>query len=168
MTRLEGMGTPRAKEKLDVEAIIAESLRPLWHQAEERKVRLTVDVEPGLAPLAVDSLRFPWVITNLAGNAIRYTDPGGEVSIKVRANGGRYYFECRDTGRGIDPRNIDRIFDRFTQFSERGNSGAIGLGLAIVKEIIELHGGGIRAESTLGQGTVFTFWVPSELETDNV
>ncbi|MEW5735887.1 MAG: HAMP domain-containing sensor histidine kinase [Thermodesulfobacteriota bacterium] len=164
MTRLEGMGRPRAKESLDVEALVQESLRPLRHQAAERRVDLVVEVEAGLRPLAVDSLRFPWVLANLAGNAIRYTDAGGKVLIRVHEQDGRYYFQCRDTGRGIEPKYLDKIFDRFTQFYEREKSGTIGLGLAIVKEIIEQHGGDIRVESEVGKGTSFTFWVPVRQE----
>jgi len=65
-----------------------------------------------------------------------------------------------DTGSGINPRYLPHIFDRFTQFSERGKAGTIGLGLAIVKDIVEQHGGDITVDSTLGEGTRFTFWIP--------
>jgi signal transduction histidine kinase len=159
ITRLEGSLEPRAKELLNIETVIQECLRPLAHQAEEKNIDIEVDVKPGLADIAIDSLRFPWVITNLVGNAIRYTDSGGRVAIRVWGREGRCYFQCIDTGTGIEEKYLPRIFDRYTQFSEREKSGTIGLGLAIVREIIEQHGGDIRVESTVGSGTTFTFWI---------
>jgi signal transduction histidine kinase len=160
VSRLEGGIELRKKELLDVETVLRECLRPLERQAAERGVRLETEVEPGLPPAPIDSLRFPWVVTNLAGNALRYTDRGGRVTIRARRQGPRLVFQCADTGAGIDPKYLPMIFERYTQFSEREKSGAIGLGLAIVQEIIEQHGGGIEVESELGRGTVFTFWIP--------
>ena len=164
--RLEGMVKPRAKELIDIEALIAESLKLLLQQAKEKNILLNIDIEAGLLPLAVDSLRFPWVITNLVGNAVRYTGKGGEITLRVRKPEDRYYFTCKDTGIGIEEKYLSKIFDRFTQFSEREKSGTIGLGLAIVMEIIEQHGGDIRVESKVNQGTTFTFWIPASQEGD--
>ena len=160
IAKLEGRLRPRTKELLDMEKVIHECLRPLKNQAEERKISLKIDIEPELPFIAVDSLRFPWVITNLVGNAIRYTDQGGRVTLKVDKHGSRLYFRCIDTGTGIEEKYLPKIFDRFTQFSEREKSGSIGLGLAIVREIIEQHGGDITVESEVNKGTTFTFWVP--------
>lgn len=158
---------PRPKELLDINNVVNECLKPLTNQAKERKIRLQIDIEDTLPPLAIDSFRFPWVITNLVGNAIRYTNQGGIVTLKVNRQGGRFYFQCIDTGTGIEAKFLPKIFDRFTQFSEREKSGAIGLGLAIVKEIIEQHGGDITVESNVGKGTTFTFWIPSDSEAPN-
>jgi signal transduction histidine kinase len=152
---------PRPKELLDINTVVNECLKPLTNQAKERKIHLQIDIEDDLPSLGIDSFRFPWVITNLVGNAIRYTDQGGIVTLKVNRQGGRFYFRCIDTGTGIEAKFLPKIFDRFTQFSEREKSGAIGLGLAIVKEIIEQHGGDITVESKLGRGTTFTFWIPA-------
>ena len=95
---------------------------------------------------------------------MRYTDRGGRIALKVFKKGSRFYFECKDTGSGIDPQYLPHIFDRFTQFSERGKSGTIGLGLAIVKDIIEQHGGDIQVQSSPSRGTTFTFWIPDIIE----
>ena len=123
-----------------------------------------MDIPGDLPRMTIDSFRFPWVITNLVGNAMRYTGPGGKISLKVYEQGTRYYFQCSDTGDGIDPKVLPHIFDRFTQFSDRGKSGTIGLGLAIVKDVIEQHGGDIKVQSELGKGTSFIFWIPAEKE----
>ena len=162
ISRLEAMARPRPKETLDVGIVIGECLAPLLKQAEQKGVALQVEVPQGLPKLTIDSFRFPWVITNLVGNALRYTERGGRIRFDVNKSGSRFYFKCSDTGSGIAPHYLPYIFDRFTQFSERGKSGTIGLGLAIVKDIIEQHGGDIRVESRPGKGTTFIFWIPAE------
>jgi signal transduction histidine kinase len=162
ISRLEAMARPRPKETLDIDVVIRECLAPLLKQAEQKGVKLQMEVPEGLPRLTIDSFRFPWVITNLVGNALRYTERDDCIQVNVSQSGSRFYFNCSDTGSGIAPEYLPHIFDRFTQFSERGKSGTIGLGLAIVKDIIEQHGGDIRVESSLGKGTTFTFWIPVE------
>lgn len=165
ISRLEGMIKPLVRERVDIAALVRESLKPLRQHAEEKGVRLHIDISPHLPPtLFLDSMRFPWVITNLVSNGLRHTKSGGRIDLKIERRDGSVYFSCRDNGCGIDPLHLPRIFDRFTQFSEREKLGTIGLGLAIVKEVIEQHGGNIIAESCPGQGTVFTFWIPESLE----
>lgn len=163
-SRLEAMSQPRPKETLDIASLIDECLAPLMKQAEARGITIDVDISPDLPKVTIDSFRFPWVITNLVGNALRYTDRGSHIGLNVYKEGRRFYFQCLDTGSGIDPQFLPHIFDRFTQFSERGKGGTIGLGLAIVKDIIEQHGGDIAVESTVGRGTCFTFWIPAAKE----
>ncbi len=164
ISRLETMSRPRPKETLDIAVVIQESLAPLIKQAENKGISIDIDMPEHLPRVTIDSFRFPWVVTNLVGNALRYTDRGGRIELKIYKQGMRFYFQCSDTGSGIDPLYLPRIFDRFTQFSERGKSGTIGLGLAIVKDIIEQHGGDIQVQSRLGQGTTFTFWIPASME----
>ncbi|MFW6332767.1 MAG: HAMP domain-containing sensor histidine kinase [Thermodesulfobacteriota bacterium] len=166
ISRMDAMVEPRPKERLHMEAVVFECLKPLIRQAEEKSIHLEIDLEPGLPPVTIDSLRFPWVFTNLVGNALRYSDRGGAVTVRVARKGQRIYVQCIDRGTGIDSKYLPKIFDRYTQFSEREKSGAIGLGLAIVKEIIEAHGGDIRVESSVGAGTTFTFWIPLEEAVD--
>ncbi len=83
-----------------------------------------------------------------------------ESCLGVEKRGERLYFQCIDNGTGIQEEYLPKIFDRFTQFSEREKKGHVGLGLAIVKEIIEEQGGDITVESTVEKGTTFTFWIP--------
>lgn len=167
ISRLETMARPRPRETLNVAHVIRECLLPLSKQAESRGIDIKIDIPEGLPPVTIDSFRFPWVITNLVGNALRYTERGGRITLKAHQHGNRFYFQCMDTGSGIDPQYLPHIFDRFTQFSERGKSGTIGLGLAIVKDIIEQHGGDIQVQSQIGEGTTFTFWIPASVEEKN-
>ncbi len=144
---LETLSRPRPKETLDAKVVLRECLAPLVKQAESKGVAIEMDLAANLPLVTIDSFRFPWVITNLVGNALRYTSSGGRITLRVFKQGARFYFQCADTGSGIDPKYLPHIFDRFTQFSNRGKSGTIGLGLAIVKDIIEQHGGDIQANS---------------------
>jgi len=164
LSRLEALALPRPKETLDIAMVMKECLPPLYKEAENKGIALELDIPGDLPRMTIDSFRFPWVITNLVGNALRYTGAGGKISLKVYEQGSRYYFQCSDTGDGIDPKVLPHIFDRFTQFSDRGKSGTIGLGLAIVKDVIEQHGGDIKVQSELGKGTSFIFWIPAEKE----
>jgi signal transduction histidine kinase len=167
LSRLDAMLKPWPKEIMEVEQVIDKCLAPLRHQAEEKGIQLRTEFASGLPAIAIDSFRFPWVITNLVGNAIRYSDRGGHVALRVEKRGGRFYFQCADTGIGIEEKYLPGIFDRFTQFSEREKMGTIGLGLAIVKEVIEQHGGDISVESKVGKGTTFSFWIPIQTEDVN-
>lgn len=164
ISRLETLSRPRPKETLDTGMVVRECLAPLIKQSEYRGVFIEIDIPEDMPKVTIDSFRFPWVITNLVGNALRYTDRGGRIVLKVFGQGSRFYFQCIDTGSGIDPKFLPHIFDRFAQFSERGKSGTIGLGLAIVKDIIEQHGGDIQVQSQPGEGTTFTFWIPASRE----
>ncbi|MCF8142362.1 MAG: HAMP domain-containing histidine kinase [Deltaproteobacteria bacterium] len=161
ISRLETLSRPRPKETLDIGLVVRECLAPLMKQAESRGISIEIDMPDNLPKMTIDSFRFPWVLTNLVGNALRYTDRGGRIILKVFIEGSRFYFQCNDTGSGIDPEFLPHIFDRFAQFSERGKSGTIGLGLAIVKDIIEQHGGDVQVQSKVGEGTTFTFWIPA-------
>ncbi len=160
IAKLESMVRPLKKEVLAIDRVVTETLQPLMHQAEEKGVQIKIHIENTISRVAIDSLRFPWVLTNLVGNAIRYTDKGGLVEIRIKKEGHRCHFQCMDTGSGIDPEFLPKIFDRYSQFSEREKSGTIGLGLAIVKEIIEQHGGDITVKSRVCKGTEFEFWIP--------
>lgn len=164
VSRLETMSQPRPKETLDIKMVITESVTPLIKQAERKGISIHLDLPENLPDVTIDSFRFPWVITNLIGNALRYTSKGGVILFKAYRQGQRCCFQCSDTGEGIKPEYLPHIFDRFTQFSERGKSGTVGLGLAIVKDIIDQHGGDIKVKSRVGEGTSFTFWIPGSIK----
>lgn len=102
------------------------------------------------------------VLVNLIANAIKFSDAGGSVEIAVQSCGPEVKFSVVDTGRGIAPEHVGRIFDRFeqTQISDARVKGGSGLGLAICKAIIEQHGGAIGVETEVGKGSTFFFFLP--------
>jgi len=110
--------------------------------------------------LAADRSRIAQVFSNLVGNAIKFTKPGGTLRIEGRREGDSAHFDVVDTGAGIPADHLPHLFDRFWQANKATRSGA-GLGLFIVKGIIEAHRGTLVVESVLGQGTRFSFTLPA-------
>ena len=109
-----------------------------------------------------DEQRIAQVFTNLLGNALKFTDPQGSIEINLARENGEVLCQVRDSGCGIPPDELDRVFDRFYQVEKvvTRKSGGTGLGLAIVKNIVEAHGGRIWIESEIGKGTRVSFTLP--------
>ncbi len=125
------------------------------------KAMVPADLPAGLG----DERRLTQVLLNLAGNAIKFTDTGG-VSIEARASDGVFVVSVSDTGPGISPADQQSIFEEFQQVdsSSTRTKGGTGLGLSISRRIVELHGGRLWVESTLGAGSTFSFTVPLRVE----
>jgi len=129
--------------------------------AAEKKLALRVAVPSDLPPGRGDERRLTQVLLNLVGNAIKFTD-AGEVGVEVAAQDGAFRVSVSDTGPGIAPADQERIFEEFQQAdsSSTRKKGGTGLGLSIARRIIELHGGRIGVESSLGKGSTFWFTLP--------
>jgi signal transduction histidine kinase len=110
--------------------------------------------------------RIARLVSNLIDNAIKYTPAGGDVQISITATSRYYLLKVQDTGIGINPMELERIFDRFYRIDkDRGRrTGGIGLGLTLVRSIAQLYGAQVRAESQVGQGTAFTVAFPKKLQ----
>ncbi len=144
------------KTTVDTQKLISSSLNIMKKQAEEESIIIDMDLEEDLPPVRADSNKITWVLTDLLGNAIRYTDKGGKIIISAHSSEEWVYISVEDTGKGIPDEEQDRIFEKYVQLDGEENSGS-GLGLAICKEIIEAHGGRIWVDSEIGQGSTFTF-----------
>jgi two-component system, OmpR family, sensor kinase len=127
--------------------------------AREHGLTLDVDATPGLPFVSGDIGLLERVMQNLIDNAIRHTPRGGSVKIRITAAGALQRIELIDTGRGIPPEAIERLFDRFYTLdkSRTAGTGGTGLGLAIAKRIVELHDAKLAVDSTVGIGTRFWF-----------
>jgi NtrC-family two-component system sensor histidine kinase KinB len=145
---------PVPARELPLEAM--EQLRPAF---QSKGVVLKLDWKAGEARVQADAARLRHVFTNLLDNALRYTQPGGTVTVAGGVHAGSLRFSVADTGEGAAPEHLARLFDKFYRAPGQPGTGA-GLGLAIAKEIVEAHGGSIEASSRPGQGTVFTFQIP--------
>ena len=133
-------------------------------RARKRGVALETRAAADLPAVLVDEERMQQVLANLIGNALKFTDQGGSVSLVAeRAADGRVAFTVRDTGRGIEPERLERVFDRLYQAHERDDTtvGGLGLGLHICRELCRLQGGEITVESELGSGSAFTVVLPA-------
>jgi two-component system, OmpR family, sensor histidine kinase BaeS len=124
-------------------------------------IALSVQVE-GDPEIDADPVRLRQVVGNLVANAVRHTNPGGSVTVTGRLDGDWVVIEVVDTGAGISADDLPRVFDRFwrAEKSRSRQSGGSGLGLAIVRQLVEAHGGTVRATSELGRGSTFTLRLP--------
>jgi NtrC-family two-component system sensor histidine kinase KinB len=129
-------------------------------QAETRNLELTLAVPADLPEVLADPTKIEWVLVNLLGNAIRYTQPGGHIGLKGERVGGQVHFSVSDDGEGVPYKLQSRIFDKFVQVKRAGSPEGSGLGLAICKEIVRAHRGTIWVDSTPGHGSTFTFTLP--------
>jgi PAS domain S-box-containing protein len=147
----------------DLRTLLTETAYSLRPGAAEKGVRLECVLPEGPLPVNLDPLRFPRAVLNLVGNAIKYTPHGGTVWIKATQEGDEVLLRVEDTGIGIAPEVLPRIFDLFTQERQAKDMvpGGLGIGLAIVKELVELHGGTVQARSAgEGKGAEFTVRLP--------
>jgi PAS domain S-box-containing protein len=144
----------------DVGALLDETYQTWLPQLEDRSLRLAIDVPRGARALPAarcDRERVLQVLANLLGNAIKFTDPGGEIRISAHAAGAMMELAVADTGHGIDADDRARVFERYWKGARGGGSG---LGLFIAKGIVEAHGGKMWVESTIGVGSTFRFTLP--------
>ncbi|MBI5472544.1 MAG: HAMP domain-containing protein [Ignavibacteriae bacterium] len=165
LSKLESGKQHFKNEELDVRALVDSTLKPLQIQFQEKSVVLRSSVSGTLPHLVADEQQLSWVITNLITNALKYTHAGGSVEVRVKQQQNNMLFEVEDTGQGIAPENLQRIFDKFVQVKGAfvATPGSVGLGLAIAKEIVEAYGGKIWVESVLGKGSTFSFLLPLQL-----
>ncbi len=149
-------------EPLDLDLIVGEAYREARILAKDRDVKITVlDFEP--VRINGDADRLKQLLSNLVSNAIKFTLDGGQIILSLRKTENDAVLQVQDTGIGIEPEHLQRIFDRFYQADASrfrlGGEGA-GLGLSIAQWIAEAHGGKIRVDSVLGAGTTFTVTIP--------
>ncbi|HWW83505.1 MAG TPA: HAMP domain-containing sensor histidine kinase [Vicinamibacterales bacterium] len=147
------------REDVALSEVVARALDLYGEVAEAKGVTLVADIKHAVV-VKGDRTRLEQVAANLVDNAVKYTPSGGHVDVEVRAENGKAVLVVRDTGAGISPEELPRIWERLfrgdTSRAERG----LGLGLSLVKAIVEAHSGTVQATSTLGQGSVFTVTLP--------
>ncbi len=162
ISRLESVKLEMERTSVQLLHVLEQSASKLRGMARAKDITLQTALPVSLAPVSGDSGWLEQVVTNLVGNAIKFTPEGGRVTIGARGSKDEVLVEVSDTGVGIPHAALDRIFDKFYQVpnvSDEGYQGT-GLGLHIAKQIVELHDGRIWAESTLGQGSTFRFTLP--------
>jgi signal transduction histidine kinase/CheY-like chemotaxis protein len=148
---------------VDLVAVIQGAFDEVRLSAEAKGVSLTFTCHAIPGPVGGDTLRLQQVVANLLSNAVKFTPSGGSVDVRLTSTGSEAEIQVADTGEGIAPDFLPRLFERFTQAdtSTTRRQGGIGLGLSIVKALVELHGGTVHAESPgAGRGATFTVRMP--------
>jgi len=140
--------------------LIFEALEAFSSSCKDRCVNIRAELEEDLPEVRADAAQIGQVFANLLSNALKHTAAGGSVTVRARADDERVTFSVIDTGTGIPEQYLGRIFEPFFRVPDQSPESGAGLGLAIVKEIVEAHGGALKVESRVGEGSVFSFTLP--------
>jgi CheY-like chemotaxis protein/anti-sigma regulatory factor (Ser/Thr protein kinase) len=150
-----------SRHAVDLGALVRRSVQGLRESGRLRRHVVREQVDP--VWVVGDEMRLDQVVTNLLGNAAKFTPAGGEIDVSVREDGGVALLRVQDTGVGMSGEDLPRIFEAFVQ-SEQSldrSRGGLGLGLTLVRRLVELHGGTVEASSEgVGRGAVFTVRLP--------
>jgi len=158
LANAEAGSLPLRKEPTDLAILLHDSAAAFAAEAQTKQVALRVDERTDLPLLEIDPLRVREVLINLLANAMRHTGSGGAVTMTAEARDARVVVSVTDTGSGIAPEELPKIFDRFYKGATSHGSG---LGLTIARNLVVAHGGEIRAASEVGRGTTITFTLPA-------
>ena len=169
MSRIEAGRLELTYETFDLRRAATELMATAAPLAEQKGLRLRLDIDGQVGTLTADRTRIRQILWNIVGNAIKFTDHG-EIAVSIHPQNGDLLFCVADTGIGIAPEHLPRIFDHFSQIDagRRESISGTGLGLSISKSLVELHGGQIGVDSEPGRGSTFRFTIPiREEETTN-
>jgi signal transduction histidine kinase len=157
ISRMESGRVPMEFRAVSPHSMVLEAIEPFRMAAQDQGVTLSVEMPGDLSEVRADTTRIGHVFGNLLSNALKYTPPGGRITLSAEAEEEWIRFSISDTGRGIPNKYLPRIFEQFFRVPDQGAETGAGLGLAIVKEIVEAHGGTVSVESQEGKGSSFAF-----------
>lgn len=146
-------------QPVDIQTVITNALTAHKPQMEQKNLRLTCLLDAHVQPLRGDPARLQQVLSNLLTNAIKYTPPGGSISVALERINSHVEISVSDTGKGIAPEHLPHVFEKFMQARQEGKrDGGLGIGLTISRHLVTMHGGSIQAKSS-GEGLGSTFRV---------
>ncbi len=155
-------GTFILKPKEQPLSIVAqEAIDPFAPVAESRGISLSVESE-GECLAIVDKLGIQRVLSNLVSNALKFTPKGGKVTVQIFSRGDEHHIQVADTGAGLEPAEVSKLFERFSRLDKHSEVAGTGLGLFVVKSIVTAHGGRVDVLSKLGEGTTFDIAIPRQ------
>lgn len=161
LSKMDAQHLPLFVERVETGQVVAEVTDMVAPLAAQKGLALQVEIEPNLPPLLIDRLRVRQVLLNLLSNAVRFTERG-QVTVRMRRMADAVRVDVEDTGPGIPPDNLPRVFEEFYQVEPALTKrfDGTGLGLALSRRFVELHGGRMWVESELGRGSCFSFTLP--------
>jgi PAS domain S-box-containing protein len=160
VTRMDAGQQSIERKRVPAAQVVVDVLESQTLLASTASLDLQIEVPPKLPDVWADRDRVMQVFENLVGNALKFTAPGGRITIGAKPRDGEVLFWVADTGTGVPAHEVEHLFERFWRARKADRKGA-GLGLAIVKGIVEAHGGRIWVETKIGAGTTFLFTVPT-------
>ena len=160
LNRIESGKAPMNIVPVSPFRLSSEGLEPFMVHATDQGVAIVNTIHEGLPDVIADPERIKHVFANLLSNALRFTAPGGKVTVSAAEEDEKIRFSVEDTGNGIASEHLEHLFERFYRVPGQKASSGIGLGLSIVKEFVEAHGGTVGAENVSGKGSVFYFTLP--------
>jgi len=160
LSRIESGLVPLEKRWIKPCALISSAAERMSLQVQRAGLTFAQDCPQNLPEILADNARLERVLVNLLHNAIKFTQPGGSIQLSAARDGNQVVFSVRDSGVGIQPRDLERIFERFYKSDRSRSERGTGLGLSISKHLVEAHGGRIWAESQVNQGSLFSFSIP--------
>ncbi len=162
LSRLESGDVPLERGPVELAPLVDQVLSEIDVARSGRRVAVASSLPADLPPVLADRERIHQVLFNLLDNAVRFTPPGGRVEVRASRHDGSCEVSVQDTGVGIAPEHLPRLFERFYRVdpARSQKEGGTGIGLAIARSVVEAHGGHIRAESEMGKGSEFTFDLP--------
>lgn len=160
LSRIESGKVPLNLKPVLPSQLVSQTIERMFLQAQRANITLKNSCPADLPPVMVDSARIGQVMMNLIHNAIKFTPPGGKITVSAVQEEHQVIFKIEDSGVGISPEALDRIFERFFKADRARSGGGTGLGLSIARHLVETHQGKIWAESTPGIGSIFYFSLP--------
>ena len=160
LSRIESGKVPLQIKPVSPRLLLSPAVDRMRLQAERAGLSLRLECADGLPLVAADASRMEQVLVNLLHNAIKFTHPGGTISVSAYPKDGEVVFSVKDTGVGISSEDLPRIFERFYKADRARSGGGTGLGLSIARHMVEAHRGHIWAESEMGKGSCFYFSLP--------
>jgi signal transduction histidine kinase/ActR/RegA family two-component response regulator len=163
LSRLQTGKLAILRQPFELANLITDAVETVRAEAAAKSIGLVVEPAPAPLPVEVDPVRIQQVVWNLLQNAVKFTPEGGMVTVRLEQDGRDARLSVEDTGQGLDPRFLPELFEMFSQEDARTSRrhGGLGIGLALVRQLVELHGGRVRAESDgPDRGSRFTVWLP--------
>jgi two-component system, NtrC family, sensor histidine kinase KinB len=161
LSKIEAGKLELAFERVQPSFLFDQALAVMQSQTDAKNIELKLEVPEDLPAVMIDPNKIVWVIVNLLANAVRHTPEGGHIRVKGERVGRQVHLSISDDGEGVPYEIQSRIFDKFVQVKRDASAGGSGLGLAICKEVVRAHRGTIWLDSAPGQGSTFTFTIPT-------
>jgi signal transduction histidine kinase/HAMP domain-containing protein len=160
LNRIESGKSNISPKSVSPQALVRDAVEPFLIEARDKGINLLNEVPDDMPEVMADFQKIRHVFMNLFSNALRFTDPGGSITVRASREQDYVRFSVEDTGNGISAEHLGHLFEQFYRVPGQDDKSGIGLGLAIVKEIVRAHGGDVGVESEIGKGSIFHFSLP--------